>query len=206
MGTRINLLLGHDLTDFRDSVEVLARLAPTTKAAVAVRDYWLTEEAKIPHDPQITWEAEPVTPRLSGLRRFSGPGSLFLSVAASAACVRTGGRWRGFLAVESLRRVHLLAFRLIARALGSDLMAIYGDSDEIDELIWAGRPPWECVEQMEQLWGPPYDRVDDLEPDIAAAAELYLPSSVWFLEGVLGGIDPEPNIGPAAPAGDSPAS
>jgi hypothetical protein len=187
MGTRINLLLDHDLADFRNPGEVLARLSPTTRAAEAVRDYWLTSDPDSPHNLQSVWEADPQSPREPGLRRFSGPGSLFLSVTASAARVRTGGRWRGFLAIEPLRRVHLLAFRTIARALGAGFMALYADSDEVDGLFWDRRPPWECVERMQQMWGSPQGSVEDVDPGIAAAAEVYLPNSVWFLEGVKSG-------------------
>jgi len=187
MGTRINLLLDHDLTDFRNPEEVLSRLSPTIQAAEAVRDYWLASDPDSPHAPMSVWEADPQSPREPGLRRFTGPGSLFLSVTASAARVRTGGRWRGFLAIEPLRRVHLLAFRAIARALGAGFMALYPDSDEVDGLFWDGRPPWECVEWMEQRWGPPQGSIEDIDPSIAAAAEVYLPKPVWFLEGVKDG-------------------
>jgi hypothetical protein len=187
MGTRINLLLDHDLADFRNPAEVLARLSPTIRAAEAVRDYWLASDPDGPHDSQSVWEADPQSPREPSLRRFTGPGYLFLSVTASAAHVRTGGRWRGFLAIEPLRRVHLLAFRAIARALGASLLALYADSDEVDDLIWGGRPPWECVERMEQIWGPPQGSVEDVNRSIVAAAEMYLPSSVWFLEEGKGG-------------------
>ena len=186
MGTRINLLLDHDLDDFRSPEEVLARLSPTTRAAEAVRDYWLGSDPDSPHDPLPVWEADPVSPREPGLRRFTGPGCLFLSVTASAARVRTGGRWRGFLAIEPLRRVHLFALGSIARELGAGFMALYADSDEVDGLFWDGRPLWECVERMEQKWGPPQASVENIDPSIAAAAEMYVPSSVWFLEGVKG--------------------
>lgn len=184
MGTRINLLLDHDLADFRNSGEVLARLSPTTRAAREVRADWLAYEPDRSHDPQPVWEAYPASPREPDLRRFTGPGSLLLSVTASAARLRAGGRWRGFLAVEPLRRAHLLAFRAIADALGAGFMALYADSDEVDDLFLSGDPPWECVERMERMWGPPQGGVADVDPSLAAAARLYLPNSVWFLEGV----------------------
>lgn len=187
MGTRINLLIDHDLADFRNPAEVLARLSLATRAAGAVRDYWLESDPDGSHDPQPAWEADPVSLRRPGLRRFTGPGSLFLSVTASAARVRTGGRWRGFLAIEPLRRVHLLAFRAIARAMGAGYMALHADSDDVDELFLSGRAPWECVELMERMWGPPQGSVEDVDPSITAAAVMYLPSPVWFLESVEGG-------------------
>jgi hypothetical protein len=182
MGTRINLLLDHDLADFRNTREVLARLAPTTNATEAVRDYWLASDPDCPDVPQLSWAAAPECTREPLLRRFTGPGSLFLSVTTSAAWVRTGGRWRGFLDIEPLRRVHLIAFRAIARALGASFMALYADSCEVNDLFWGGRPAWECVERMEQLWGP--SQVEDVDSGIVDAADARLPFSVWFLEGV----------------------
>jgi hypothetical protein len=83
--------------------------------------------------------------------------------------------------------VHLLAFRAIARAPGAGFMALYVDSDEADDLFWGGRPAWECVERMEQLWGPPQRSVEEVDPRIAAAAAMYVPGSLWFLEDVGSG-------------------
>ncbi|WP_435020127.1 hypothetical protein TA3x_001661 [Tundrisphaera sp. TA3] len=186
MGTRINLLIDHDLPDFRDVGEILARLEATLVAAGAVCDFWLTSEPDGSHIPQKSWEAIPESPRRPGLRCFDGPGSLSLSVTASAARVRTGGRWRGFLANEAMRRVHLLAFRTIARVLGASFMAIHADSDAVNDLFWGGRSAWECAERMEQLWGPPEGSVERVEARIVEAAGLYLPGSVWFLEDIRG--------------------
>ncbi|WP_206108015.1 hypothetical protein [Paludisphaera soli] len=92
----------------------------------------------------------------------------------------------GFLAIEPLRRARLLAFRTIARASGGGFIALHADSDEVDDLFWSGRPPWECVERMEELWRPPDGSVEGLETRIIAAAEIDLPSSVWFFEDVKG--------------------
>src|SRR5262249_10125871 len=78
MGTRINLLLDHDLAGFRNARDILCRLEPTTKAAEAVRDYWLASDPDSPHDPQLLWEAVPESPRQPNLRGFTGPGCLFL--------------------------------------------------------------------------------------------------------------------------------
>ncbi len=194
MGIRINLLLDHDLADFRNADDVLARLAPTAEAAQAVCRDRLASDPDRPHDSRSAWEAYLSSPREPGLRRFTGPGSLLLCVTASTARVRAGGRWRGFLADEPLRRAHLLAFRAIAGALGAGFMALYADSDEVDALFLSGAPPWECVERMDRMWGPPQGGVEDVDPSLVAAARLYQPSSVWFLEGV-----PKSSAGPERP-------
>ncbi|WP_337176571.1 hypothetical protein [Paludisphaera sp.] len=184
MGTRINLLLDHDLADPRDVREILTRLDATTEATVAVSEYWLASEPDNYRPPQRSWVAIPESPRRPGPRCFDGPGNLLLSVTATAARVRAGGRWRGFLAIEPLRRAHLLAFRAIARTLGARFMSLHADSDAVDEFFLCGRSAWECVERMERLWGPPQGSVVRIEPRIIEAAELYLPSSVWFLEDI----------------------
>ena len=100
MGTRINALLDHDLNDFRDRESVLDRLAAALPGAVAVKNYWKSIDPHDAPDGLATWRPDPESPRESTLHRYTGPGSLFLSVTAQAAWVRTGGRWRGFLSIE----------------------------------------------------------------------------------------------------------
>jgi hypothetical protein len=181
MGTRINVLLDHDLTDHRERASVLARLAAALPAALAVRDYWRSADPHYLHNELKVWRAHPVWPRYPDLHRYTAPGSLFLTVTTHAAHLYTGGRWRGFLSIEPLRRVHLAAFRQAAGALGSSSMALYADSCEVDDLFWGGRTQWECIELMERLWGPPQRTIEEIEPQIAAAADRTVPL-VWFLE------------------------
>jgi hypothetical protein len=181
MGTRINVLVDHDLTDTRNRGSVMARLATALPAALAVRDYWRLADPRSQRDDLEVWRADPVSPREPCLHCYTGPGSLFLSVTAQAACIHTGGRWRGFLSIEPLRRVHLAAFRQIAGSLGSRCLVFYADSCEVDDLFWGGRSQWECIELMERMWGPPQRSVEEIEPQIAAAAEHTVPMA-WFLE------------------------
>jgi hypothetical protein len=115
------------------------------------------------------------------LHRYTGPGSLFLTITAQAARVRTGGRWRGFLSIEPLRRVHLAAFRQIARSLGSRCLALYADCDDVDDLFWGGRTQGECIELMKRIWGPPQWSAEEIERRLVAAADRTVPL-VWFLE------------------------
>jgi len=179
MGTRINALFDHDLADFHDREECLARLAPTAPAASAVDDYWCTVQPERSRDEHARWQAEPVLPRGHDLRRYIGPGGLYLTVTPVAARVRTGGRWRGFLTIEPLRRVHLAAFRAIARALGADRMAVCLDSDEVDDLFWDGGHLRDCEGCMRDRWGPPQASIEWIDPAIVAAAET-CPPPVWF--------------------------
>ena len=181
MGTRINVLLDHDLADYRDRPLVLARLDSALPVALGVRDYWQAANPHSPHDELAVWRADPMSPCNSVPHCYTGPGELFLYLTTTAARIRTGGRWRGFLSIEPLRRVHMAAFRKIADSLGSTSLALYADSCEVDDLFWAGRTQWECVELMERMWGPPQWSVEEIDPKISLAAERTVPLG-WFLE------------------------
>lgn len=183
MGTRINALFDHNLPDYRDRDECLRRLASATSATAAVRDYWLAADTEGPHSERVEWQSDPILPFSHNLRRYTGPGCLFLTVTQVSARVRTGGRWRGFLSIEPLRRVHLTAFHAIGRALGADTMALYGDSDEVDGLFWDGLPLRACVEWMRGRWGPPKECTTVIDPLIVAATD-HGPPLVWFLVNV----------------------
>jgi hypothetical protein len=183
MGTRINVLFDHELADYSNSESVLARLSSAIPAASAVRDYWATADPHYGHADLNTWHADPVSPCDSDLRRYTGPGRMFLTFTKRAAKIRTGGRWRGFLEIEPLRRVHLTAFRQIAAALGVSSFVMFADSCEVDDFFWGGRTLWECVELMERMWGPPQRSVEVIdERECFAAQSKWTYPFVWFLE------------------------
>ena len=181
MGTRINALLDHNLANFRDRNSVLERLAAALPGALAVKKYWEIANPTEQHDTREEWQAAPGSHREPNMDLYTGPGSLFLSVTANAAHIHTGGRWRGFLSIEPLRRVHLDAFRLISRAFESTCMALYADSCKIDDMFSGEKSQWECIEMMERMWGPPLQDIDQIDRNIAAAAKRMVPE-VWFLE------------------------
>jgi hypothetical protein len=179
MGTRINVILSHDLPAL-DCNLILSRLAAALPAALAVRNYWLTDEPRQREDV-TAWGAEPILSCEPSFRRFTGPGSLFLTVAPRTVHVRTGGRWRGFLTIEPLRSVHMAAFRQLAQVFGSGCFALFADSCEVDDAILDGQTQWQCIELMERMWGAPQASVETIEPRIAVAADQTVPL-VWFLE------------------------
>ena len=182
MGTRIDVYLGHDLPRFDDAAATIARLNSALPTAFAVRDYWRSVDPET-HQTDERWEAEPITPRTANVRRYSGPGSLYLTVTRAAARISTGGRWRGFLSIEPLRRVHLPAFRAIARAMGSAKLALCADSrDDVSDVFLADGSQDDCVAVMRSAMGPPQPSVESIAPDIVAQTEHGVPS-VWFLEG-----------------------
>jgi hypothetical protein len=183
MGTRINVCLDHDLPDYRDREATLARLRSALQAALAVHDYWVSVNPERPPDRQEAWEAEPMSERQPYLRRYSGPGSLFLTVAARAATIRTGGRWRGFLTIEALRRVHLAAFWSIGIAMGARSLILFPDSDEVCELLLDEGNADDCRAFLKQKWGQPQASLLKIEPEIAEAADRTVPL-VWFVENI----------------------
>jgi hypothetical protein len=178
MGVRIEVYLTHDLPRFDDAAAILARLESTLPGAFAVRDYWHSVDWR-PIEA-AHWEAEPVDPRPPAVRRYTGPGSLFLTVTPKVARVHTGGRWAGFLTIEPLRRVHVAAFREIAVAMHSPTMAICADSrDDVCDVFLAHGTQADCVAQLRSALGPPQPSVVEIAPEVAQRRD----PNVWFLCG-----------------------
>lgn len=138
MGTRINVLLDHDISDYRNQSDVVARLEATTPATLAVRDYWNAASVAFMPKSDDRWVADPVMPHEKNHRSYTGPGSLFLKVGPHAAKIRTGGRWRGFLSIPPLHNVHLQAFHRIAEALGATRVAYFPDDDDLYDVFYDG--------------------------------------------------------------------
>jgi len=184
MGTRIHVYVSHDLPRFDDAAVTLARLASALPAALAVRDYWRSIDPET-HQTDEHWEAWPVMAMMPAVRRYRGPGSLDLTVTSAAARISTGGRWRGFLSIEPLRRVHVAAFRLIAHALGSRNLALCADSrDDVTDVFLAEGSLGDCIAAMRSAMGPPQSSVEWITQEVVAQTEHGVPS-VWFLEGPL---------------------
>lgn len=182
MGTRIHVYLTHDLEDFEDAAEILSRLELALPAALAVREYWRTVDPDNADADIDGWTAGPKFPRLFDKRIYYGPGSLELWLTSRAARIGTGGRWRGFLSIEPLRRVHLTGFRAIAIALHSPSLAICHDScDEVDDVFLENRPQQDCIDQLHAVLGPPQPSIEVIAPGIIAKTEHGVPA-VWYLD------------------------
>jgi hypothetical protein len=175
----ISVFLTHNLPSFRDTNEALTRLRPTEAPCREVSAYWGTVQ---PYDRNaMRWTAEEV---LEDCVHYAGPGSLWLDVTPRAARIHTGGRWRGFLSILPLRRVHLAAFRAIAAALGSETMAISHDSiEKVHEIFWAGATQSACVAALQAALGLPQASIEAIEARIVALTEHTVPD-VWYLERV----------------------
>ena len=121
MGTRTNILVDHKVPDHLDRAAVISRLAPTLTATIAVRDYWISIDPDDPGDPSDCWTASPqAPPPHEKFVLYSGPGGFSITFGPKVAKVRASARWRGFLSIEPIRRVHLAAFRSIAAGPGGE--------------------------------------------------------------------------------------
>jgi hypothetical protein len=179
MGTRIHVLLTHDL-QCEDTAAVAARLAPVVPALIAVRDYWRSVGSGA--DNRNCWELQPANSREPHMRSYEGPGSIWLRLTSRAACIYTGGRWRGFLSIEPLRRVHLAAFRAIATALHSPTLAISHDScGSVEDTFLANGTQQECIAMLLAAFGEPSSSVDAIGPEVAQQAEHGVPN-LWYLD------------------------
>ena len=118
MGTRVNALVDHQVSDARDRPAVLAMLEPTIPTAVAIQEHWDNDGPCSLQNRVYGWHAFPERDgMLSGnYLSYDGPGGLFVRFGRKAARIRTRCRWRSFLTEEPLRTCYIQAFRSIAKA------------------------------------------------------------------------------------------
>jgi hypothetical protein len=177
MGTRTSVFLTSALPLLGDAELVLTRLRRTEAECRKLTAYWRSAGSAGPDAAEWSlWEA------LDNCDRYRGPGSLGLVVTTRAIQIRAAGRWRGFLSIPRLRTAHLAAFRSIAAAIGSGLMAITHDSTEVvNETFWDGATLDDCVACLEAELGPAQPSVDAVDPSVSKATEHGVPN-VWYLE------------------------
>ena len=122
MGTRVDVILHHDLSRPHDATDTLDRLQLADRELLRLRDFAWPESSIAPR-PANQWELQPIGGRLPDLRLYYGP-ALQLMVMPQAAKIGTTYRWSQFLTDNEVRRVHLGAFRAIAKSLHSTQLAI----------------------------------------------------------------------------------
>jgi hypothetical protein len=185
VGTRANILIDHKVPDDLDRPAVIARLAPTLSAIIAVRDYWNSTQPEYPGDLSECWTASPqAPPPHEKWVMYDSPGGFLIKFGSKIANVRASARWRGFLSIEAICRVHLPAFRSIALALGASRIAYLPDDDLLTlDALTDGASLDECIAEMKRRWGPPQASVESIAPEIVEATDHRVPM-VWFLEDV----------------------
>jgi hypothetical protein len=186
MGTRTNILVDHRVPEYLDRPAVISRLAPTLTATIAVRDYWISTHPEDRGDLSDCWTASPqAPPPHEKFVLYDGPGGFFVRFGSKIANVRASARWRGFLSIEPIRRVHLPAFRSIALALGANRIAYIPDDDLLTlDAMNDGASLDECIAEMGRRWGPPQASVESIDRRIVEATDHGVPM-VWFLEEVI---------------------
>jgi hypothetical protein len=184
MGTRINVIFDHDLTDWSDRPEVVRRLNLALAVACRVDAYWNRVDS-VYRTETPAWSIEPQPSRCDLFQMYDGPGALFVSVNPKAVRIHTGGRWRGFLTIEPLREVHLVAFHAIARALGGREMILFSDSESVDEVFWDGQNYAASLQRLTETEGQPQPMIETIDPQIVRDCEHGVPA-VWYRERVLG--------------------
>lgn len=199
MSARVEVLLDHKISDYRDAASVVAKLQHTIPAAQAVQDYWLKEDWST-IDPttlaelgltnssvsqneldesQYAWETKSYGPRKL---HYHDPTGLFhLRFTNRLAVIAAEPRWRLFLKTEALRQMHLNVFRMIARALGATRLVYYQSYMYMEEAHREGKSQEECIAILEKEYGPPQPSVELIAPQIVAAAEHNVPT-IWFVE------------------------
>ena len=174
----------HQVGNYRDRAATINLLAPTIPAAMAVAEYWRSVDPDDRNTVEDTWTASRPDFHYDFLQ-YCAPGSLYIRFGPKLAVISTGGRWRGFLSIEPLRRVHLAAFRSIARVLGAKSLVFFADNGIADDLVPAviddGITQQECMAILQRTYGPPQSSVENIAPEIVAQTERGVPS-VWYVE------------------------
>jgi hypothetical protein len=183
MGTRTNILADHTVPDPLDRAAVLDWLAPALPKARAVRDFWNAYNPDEARDEDDRWEASrPCPSPYNGSVSYYAPGGFFVYFGSRVVNVRASLRWRGFLSIKPLRRVHLPALRTIAGLLGASRLVYLPDDDPIlDAATLDGASLDDCISELRRRWGASQASVEDIEPEVVRATEHGVPT-VWYLE------------------------
>lgn len=184
MATNIHVLfeLPDDLA--LDVGQVLGRLEPSTSCCVSVSAYWSSVGS--PYAEQDAWTFSDRRTEFSGdvsieELTFSAPGAIFLDIRNRLGMIRTGARWRGFLAIDELHAVHLRAFKSIGRALGATRLVLTSDLDDPAlDCFLDGKSLNDCIAALELEYGPPAGDCEVIAESIKQDVERGVPA-VWFL-------------------------
>jgi hypothetical protein len=188
VGANTNLLADHTVPDPHDRAAVLARLEPAPLETLAVRDFWNACSPRQSRMEESLWEAPPSPVPEDELISYEAPGglSVYFGLRSPVIQVRALLRWRSFLSLEPLRRVHLCAFRRIAALLGATRILYMPDDESITgDARWEGATFDDCAAELRRRWGPPQAGLDEIEPLVVQAADHGVPR-VWFAESVSG--------------------
>jgi hypothetical protein len=196
MGTRTNIIADHTVPDHLDRTAVLDRLAPALPEALAVRDFWNAYDPDESRNEGDRWEASPPCPPPHyQYVSYEAPGGFFVYFGSRVVNVRASLRWRGFLSIEPLRRVHLSALRKIAGLLDANRIVYLPDDDPVlDAARFEGASLDDCIGELGRRWGPPQASIEVIDPEVVRATDHRVPS-VWYVESLAGRSAPLRDLG-----------
>jgi len=116
---------------------------------------------------------------------FGGPGGFSIHFRPHVAEIHAGARWRGFLTIAELRHVHLIAFKEIARAVGSSaIVFVPCYAEELFEAAANGSTLEECVQLLERNWGTGQNTLNRIDPRVIRECDR-TPPKVWYIESTV---------------------
>lgn len=176
MGTRINVLLPHQMIDWTDREQTVVLLNKTLPAVRAIEEFWNQEEPP-KSESDGSWIATSPDPFSSSpnIYHYSGPGPLYILVNPFVIHIRTGGRWRGFLSIQGLRSLHIRAFESIARTFEASSMHIFPDNDFVNDVLWEGGNFEACSKILGQNFGNPLPFEERVDQELVAETDKGCP-------------------------------
>jgi hypothetical protein len=185
MGTRTHAITDHQVPDYRNRDRVVSLLSNSLPAIRAVSDYWRVVQPS-GTETNENWSAYLIqSPTEDDFLRYDGPGGFSVRFGERVAVVHARCRWRGFLSIEPLRRIHLTAFCSIARLLGATRTVFTHDQGITDDLvpaaIYAGITQDECIDMIQGAYDAPKPSVEEIAPEVVAESQQKVPS-VWYVK------------------------
>jgi len=180
MSTRTHAIIDHRVDNYQDTKAAVMLLAQTVPAAAAVEEYWRSVSPERSGTEPGLWRASDL--HSEDHVDYLGPGDLLIAFGQKVVRISASVRWSGFLTIEPLRRVHLSAFRSIAKCIrGTRLLLLPDVSDVGYDAVRNGMSLEECIARLQAEYGSPQLSVDNIPPDAFTKA---IPGShlVWFNE------------------------
>lgn len=166
MSTLAHGLIDNQVTDYRDSASVIARLSSTESDLIRVRDYWRSVDSKSKEAYPSWTSVHHSNPPYEHLT-FYGPGGFSLHFGPQIVCIVAGCRYSGFVTIPALQAAHLPAFKSVARSLGGTRLVLMPEENgPIWDAIHDGISLENCIALMRKKWGDPHQTVEVITEDV----------------------------------------